>query len=291
MSIKKIVIIGMEIFTMAMVLLSCNLVVDSPSDTELSGKERKLPNNMVYSFNCLEKDSGSLSGILGKADNIIGKVATFNIEVSDQDQVAFGEQFLKEAVKDKNFVIDSTGPVNGKLNTILNELLRKRVKPTDIIYKVYLLDDTATINAYTVGGKIFVTKAIIKKCKNDDQLYAIIGHEIGHNEKGHIKNGIKAMKASKRFFGEWGDMFFMAKKLLTGSFNQKNELEADYYGLDLAWKLGYDICAVPAFWNDMARAEEHDDAAFDFLRTHPYSDVRSRCLVNHILTNFKEACK
>jgi predicted Zn-dependent protease len=245
---------------------------------------------MVYSYNCLEKDSGSLSGILGKADNILGKVATFNIEVSDQDQVAFGEQFLKEAVKDKNFVIDSANILNSKLNTILNDLLRKRLRPTGITYKVYLLDDTATINAYTVGGKIFVTKAIINKCKNDDQLYAIIGHEIGHNEKGHIKNGIKAMKASQKFFGEWGDMFFLAKKLLTGSFNQKNELEADYYGLDLAWKLGYDICAVPAFWNDMAKAEAHDDANFDFLRTHPYSDTRSKCLLNHIKTNFKLDC-
>lgn len=288
--IKSIGIIFIQVIILAQVLQSCNEVTDSTADTELSGKERKLPAHMLYAYNCLDKDSGSLSGVLGKADNIIGKVATFNIKVSDQEQVAFGDQFLKEAVKDKNFVIDSTNKINAKLNTILNELLRKRVNPTGISYKVFLLDDTATINAFTVGGKIFVTKAIISKCYNDDQLYAIIGHEIGHNEKGHIKNGIKAMKASKKFFGDWGDLFFMAKKLLTGSFNQKNELEADYYGLDLSWKLGYDVCAAPAFWKDMARGEAHDDA-FDFLRTHPYSDTRSACLANHIKTNFKLDCK
>ncbi|MEO6404925.1 MAG: M48 family metallopeptidase [Ferruginibacter sp.] len=278
------------ILTMCTVsLFSCDMATDTGSETEIQGKERKLPGHMVYSYDCLQKDSSSLTGILGKADDIIGKVATFNITVSDQDQVAFGNQFIKEAQQDKNFSIDSLNLVNKKLDAILENLLRKRSNPTAIIYKIYLLDDTNTINAYTVGGKIFITKAMLAKCKNDDQLYAIIGHEVGHNEKGHIKNTIKQMIASKKFFGDWGDMFFAAKKLLTGSFNQKNELEADYYGIDLAWKLGYDICAIKSFWDDMAKGEEHEDF-LDFIRTHPYSDVRSKCLVNHIQINFKQQC-
>jgi predicted Zn-dependent protease len=278
------------IILLAFILFSCNEAIDFNTDTELSGKERNLPRGMSYSYECLKADSGSLSVVFDKADKIIGKVATFNIEVTDKEQVEFGEQFMKEAVKDKNFIIDSISPVNAKLDTILYHLLRKRAKPTDITYNIYLLQDTATINAYTVGGKIFITKAMINKCANDDQLYAIIGHEIGHNEKGHIKNGIKQMKASKKFFGEWGDMFFVAKKILTGSFNHKNELEADYFGLDLTWKLGYDVCAIRSFWDDMAKGEQRN-TILDFLRTHPYSDTRSKCLVNHISNNFKVECK
>lgn len=288
MSLHKTFHILPAIIGLILVSTSCNPEEEN-KETTLTGKERNLPAHITYSYQCLEKDSGSLSGILGKADDIIGTVATFNIEVTDQEQVAFGEQFLKEAEQDKNFSIDFTNPINEKLNQVLTELLKKRVKPTGISYKIYLLDDKATVNAYTVGGKIFITKAMISKLKNEDQLYAIIGHEIGHNEKGHIKKGIKQMKASKNFFGEWGDMFFAAKKLLTGSFNQKNELEADYYGLDLTWKLGYDICAIRSFWDEMARVEEHDKD-FDFMRTHPYSDTRSNCLVKHIEKNFKINC-
>ncbi len=282
----------MKIITAIILVLiigSCNEMTNFAEDTELTGKERDLPRNMVYSYDCI-KDSGSLSDVLGKADNIIGKLTTFNIEVTDQEQVEFGEQFMKEAIENKNFIIDSTDAVNARLDTILANLVKKRVKPTGITYKIYPLHDTATINAYTVGGKIFITKAMINKCTSSDQLYAIIGHEIGHNEKGHIKNGIKQMKASKKFFGEWGDMFFLAKKLLTGSFNHKNELEADYYGLDLTWKLGYDICSIRSFWDDMAKGEGHN-TTLDFLRTHPHSDTRSKCLVNHIERNFKVECK
>ena len=269
---------------------SCNEVSESRADEEPTGNERSLPKNMVYSYDCIKKDSGSISDVLGKADDILGKVATFNIEVTDGEQNSFGEMFLNQSLQNENFRIDSTSPLNIKLQAILAELLKKRVAPSDIKYKMYLLHDTASINAYTVGGKIFITKAMLNKCTNDDQLYAIIGHEIGHNEKGHIKKSIKQIKATNRILGSWGNTFLAIKRILTGSFNHKNELEADYYGLDLTWKSGYDICAIQTFWNDMAKGEQRN-AINDFFRTHPYSDTRSLCLVRHIQRNFKLDCR
>jgi predicted Zn-dependent protease len=275
---------------LSFLFVSCNELTETSSaeGDHTTGKERTLPANMKYSYDCI-KDTSAVGGILGKADDLLGKVATFNIEVTDKEQVEFGEMFLKEAIKDKNFQIDSTDPVNAKLDKILQDLLRKRVKPTDITYKMYLVADTATINAYTVGGKIFITRAMLKKITNDDQLYAIIGHEIGHNEKGHIKTSIKQMKASNKYLGDWGDAFIVLKRIFTGSFNHKNELEADYFGLDLTWKLGYDVCAIRTFWDDMAKGESRSKI-FDFLRTHPFSDTRSKCLVNHIERNFDVTC-
>ncbi len=269
---------------------ACNEFNNDAEDSGNVAGGRKLPSKMEYSYDCLSSDSGNISDMLGKAGNLINKVATFNIEVTDKEQMKYGDTFLIEALKDKNFVIDTTSPEIPKLQTILANLVKARVKPTDIQYQIYLVDDTATINAYTVGGKVFITSAMLKKCSSDDQLYAIIGHEIGHNEKGHIKSSLKQLKASNKFFGEWGESFFAIKKLLTGSFNHKNELEADYFGLDLAWKLGYDICAIRSFWDDMAKGEERNTIN-DFLNTHPYSDTRSKCLVNHIKKNFEVDCK
>ena len=189
-----------NIFLLFLVVLAGSCTEwESTEDSADTGKGKKLPSNMVYSYDCLKSDSGKLSDAWGKADKLINKVATFNIEVSDQDQMKYGDTFLIEALKDKNFVINTTHPVNKKLNTILDKLVDERVKPTGINYKIFLLDDTATINAYTVGGKVFITMAMINKCKNDDQLYAIIGHEIGHNEKGHIKSVIKQLKASNKY--------------------------------------------------------------------------------------------
>lgn len=257
-----------------------------------TSQKRKLPSNMQYSFACITENSrsGQITDILSQADDYLTGTITSSIEVTDKEQNDFGEEFLNSAKGDRSFIIDSRSPLNAKLQTIMNNLLRVRGNDASTLkYSIYLLADDNTINAYTVGGKIFVTTAIIKKCKNDDQLYAIIGHEIGHNEKGHIKSTIKELKASEKYLGDYATSFFNIRKSLTGAFNQKKELEADYYGLDLVWKLGYDPCAIKAFWDDMSTDEDHT-LYQDFFRTHPYSDVRSNCLSNHIKTNFKQNC-
>jgi predicted Zn-dependent protease len=255
-------------------------------------QKRKLPANMQYSFACITENtrSGQITDILNQADDYLTGTITSSIEVTDKEQNEFGDQFLTSAREDRSFVIDNRSPLNAKLQTVLSNLLRVRGNDASgLKYSIYLLDDDKTINAYTVGGKIFVTTAIIKKCTSDDQLYAIIGHEIGHNEKGHIRTTIKELKASQQYLGDYANSFFNMRKKFTGAFNQKKELEADYYGLDLVWKLGYDPCAIKAFWDDMASDESHS-LYQDFFRTHPYSDVRSNCLSNHIKTNFKQNC-
>jgi len=277
------------LFLLLTVLISCNELTDK-DDNSLKGKVRDLPGNMKYSYECLKDDSSKVSDLWGKADNIINKVVTYDIEVTDEEQSRYGDTFLIESKKDKKFIIDAEDPVNAKLQVILKNLLQERAKPTSIEYQIFLLKDSSTINAYTVGGKVFITTAMLNKCKNDDQLYAIIGHEIGHNEKGHIKASMKQLKAGREFFGEWGDALVSIKRLLTGSFNQKNELEADYYGLDLSWKLGYDVCAIKSFWDDLAKGEQKEEW-FDFFRTHPYSETRSKCLTSHIKNNFGISCK
>lgn len=280
--------IGYLLPILALLFIGCN-EFDNKQTTEDNDQGRKLPSNMKYSFDCLKADSTE-SDFVEKADEFIGKIVTLNIDVSDEEQMKYGDSFLIESVKNKQMKIAENYPRQFKLDTILHNLVKQRVKPTDIEYRLYVLDDDKTINAYTVGGKIFITTAMLKKVKNDDQLYAIIGHEIGHNEKGHIKSSLKQVKAGKKFFGDWGEVAVALKRLLTGSFNQKYELEADYYGLDLTWKAGYDICAIQSFWEDLAKGEQKEDW-YDFFRTHPYSDVRSKCLHRHMQTNFNLNCK
>lgn len=269
-------------------VVSCNF--NDKGSEDPTGSVRKLPANMEYSYDCLLKDSADHSDFLNKADEVIGKLVTYNIEVSDAEQMKYGDTFLIESLKKKDFVIDDKNAALPRLDTVLKKLVAQRNNPTAIEYKIYVLADDKTVNAYTVGGKIFITTAMLKAIKNDDQLYAIIGHEIGHNEKGHIKNSIKQIKAGKKYLGDWGEAAVAIKRLLTGSFNQKNELEADYYGLDLTWKAGYNICAIKSFWDELAKSEEKE-SWYDFFRTHPYSDVRSKCLGKHISNNFKQDCK
>ncbi len=264
------------------------------ADTNTKRVERKMPEKIIESYDCLEgtaADNSVVKALEMAGEYIKGKAAIDSIAVSDSEQTNYGDQYIKEIKKSGELKIDETSRLNKRLETILNALLSKRQNPSKIKYNIYLLDDTTTINAYTFGGKIFVTKAIINKATSEDQLYAIVGHEIGHNEKGHIKSTLQQIKAAEKYFGKYKNLAFMVKQSIGNVFNQKNELEADYYGIGLVYTMGYDPCTFVSFWDTMAKKEGDYDKWEDFMRSHPYSATRSKCLKEHIRTNYKMECK
>ena len=137
------------------------------------------------------------------------------------------------------------------------------------------------INAYTVGGQIFVYEGMINFCRNDDELAAIIAHEIAHNELGHINAMLVKEKTANEIVGdEAGWLTAQLYMGLTVAFNQKQETHCDLYGIDLAFKAGYNACDVIDVWKRM----EDDDFQLgdNLVRSHPYSSQRSACCANHI---------
>src|SRR5687768_6194910 len=93
------------VFCCLWTVFSCN-EFSGAGDGETAESKRKLPPGMKYSYECLKSDSGKVSDVWGKADDLLSKVATFNIEVTDDEQMKFGDTFLLESAKDKNFQID-----------------------------------------------------------------------------------------------------------------------------------------------------------------------------------------
>ncbi|HEU4470901.1 MAG TPA: M48 family metallopeptidase [Flavisolibacter sp.] len=259
---------------------------------ELNNSPKK-EKEMSYSYACLDSTlSGSrLNKGLDKAGDLIRDLAVDESAITDQVQNEYGAAFHQDAVQSGTFKLLKDGKIESDLKTVLSELLAAREQPSAIQYQIYALNDTA-INAFTFGGRIYVTQKMYEKCKDKTALlYSIVGHEIGHSEKGHIKRTIQEMILSNRVFGERnGATVLQIKKLLTGSFNQKNELEADYYGTDLSYKLDQDICAAVSFWKEMSQQENQYSQLEDFFRSHPFSNLRAQCLEAHILTNFGKDC-
>ena len=261
--------------------------------TNTSAHEGKSRRKITYSYACLDSAvaGNPTSKKIDKASDLVRRIAFHNDDVTDSEQNQWGDAFHQDAVESKAFVLLNNPNITATLQKTQNDLLAVRENPSKIKYSIYALNDTA-INAFTFGGHIYVTKAMFEKCKNNQSLlYAIVGHEIGHSERGHTKKSIEEMIMANEIFGEKnGSTAFQIKKMLTSSFNQKNELEADYYGVDLVDQLGDDVCAAVAFWKEMAKTENAYNKVEDFLRTHPYSALRAQCLEQHIKTNYNKDC-
>lgn len=263
-------------------LISCGNSNENPDEQEIS-----------YSYSCLDSALGGseLNKTLEKAGGIIRNIAVDESKITDKVQNEYGEAFHKDIIDSKTFTLMQDVAVQAELHLVMNHLLKARKNPSEIKYFIYAVNDSM-VNAFTFGGRIYVTRGMIQRCKgNRSLLYSIVGHEIGHSERGHIKKTIHEMMTAEKIFGEEnGSTALDIIRLLTGSFNQRNELEADYYGTDLAHRLNHDLCTAVQFWKEMAKQENQYNRFEDFFRTHPFSALRARCLEQHIAQNFGISC-
>ncbi len=275
--------------TLAIGLCCCNFI-ESNNNESTSERQGK---TMSYSYACLDStlNGEELNKVLRKGGDFIRELAVDDSEVTDEVQNEYGAAFHKDVLESGTFKLKQDAAIQSQLDKIMNDLLAVREKPSKINYAIYLIDDQM-VNAFTFGGRIYVTTGMYKETEGKTALlYSIVGHEIGHSEMGHIKKTIQEMQLTEKIFGENGDWALQLKKILTGSFNQRNELEADYYGTDLAYNLNQDVCSAVSFWKKMGSKENEYSRLEDFFRTHPFSNLRAQCLESHIRTNFGNTCK
>jgi predicted Zn-dependent protease len=242
--------------------------------------------NISYDFTCMETDDASVL-INAAAEIEQNAIRNFGQPVTLGEETRLGVQLLND-LKSKYNVYDY-GERHARMKSIMNNLISKIKSPRGFYYKIYLFD-ADELNAFTCGGKIFVTKKMYNFCQNDSELAAIIGHEIAHNELKHIRDNISRFKTASSFGGA-GQMTALIASMLTTPFNQRNEVHCDFYGIDLMKKAGYSICSAPEIWRRMADEENSTSELDKFASTHPYSRTRRTCCLHHIESNYQKSCE
>lgn len=149
------------------------------------------------------------------------------------------------------------------------------------------------VNAFALpNGKIGVYEGMMDFAETEDQLAAVIGHEIAHNEASHAQERVNSQVAAQtgasiagNLLGSagLGDPRQVAAVLGAGvqygmllPYGRNQELEADRMGLSLMREAGYDPRAAVALWRKMAR--EQGGGGPSFLSTHPAPEERVRQL-------------
>jgi predicted Zn-dependent protease len=117
------------------------------------------------------------------------------------------------------------------------------------------------INAFCLpGGKIGVFTGLLRVVRNDDQLAAVIAHEIAHALAHHASERIARARST-------------GNPLLTLAYDRAQESEADHIGLFLMTFAGYDPGQAVVFWKEMQAVAERGARRPEILSDHP-SDTR-----------------
>ena len=147
-------------------------------------------------------------------------------------------------------------------------------------WEVQVFEDK-DVNAFALpGGKIGVYTGLFKVAKNQDQLAAVIGHEVAHVIAGHsrarVSNEIAAQLGVGVLSAATGYdpqiIGLGANLLLLMPYGRHDETEADVLGLDYMARAGFDPRQAPELWVNMAR--EGGGAPPEFMSTHPSPQSR-----------------
>lgn len=145
------------------------------------------------------------------------------------------------------------------------------------------------LNAWCMaGGKMAIYSGLIDQLRlTDDEIAAVMGHEIAHALREHSREQVsKAMVTSMGAsvagallgVGELGqDLMSMVGKVTFELPNSRlHETEADRIGVELAARAGYDPRAAVRLWDKMAARSAGGPP--QWLSTHPAHDSRRKDL-------------
>jgi beta-barrel assembly-enhancing protease len=162
----------------------------------------------------------------------------------------------------------------------------------DLDYKFYLIEDE-TLNAFTIpGGHVYIFRGLYDKLY-DDELAAVMAHEIGHVAARHI---VKKMQASmgyqllstialvaytsgqddkkKRQAGYIAYAGATAFNLVQLGYSRQDEYEADELAVKYSKAAGYDPDGMRRALEVLKQEEKKGLPVPYILRSHPYIDER-----------------
>lgn len=151
------------------------------------------------------------------------------------------------------------------------------------------------VNAFVLpGGKITVFTGLLDVTENDDQLAAVMGHEVAHVTARHPNERASRALATGYTVGFLGAIvggtpmanrsastaIQMAAQLgITLPFTRTQEREADIVGIEYMARAGFDPRESVELWKNMR--EKNKGEPPEFLSTHPSSEDRIDKLVAH----------
>ena len=209
--------------------------------------------------------------------------------VSEQQLNQLGAQAFVEA-KSKG-PLSNDAKQNAYVRCVVNALVRQLPSQTQgVTWETALFADKEP-NAFALpGGKVGVNTGIFSVAKNQDQLAAVLAHEIGHVvERHHDERITRQMGASGAvqllgaLAGDYGALATQGGSLLaqTGFLlpgSRVQETEADVVGQRLMAEAGFDPAQAVNLWQNMISAGGGRPP--EWLSTHPNPESRIQELRN-----------
>ncbi len=203
------------------------------------------------------------------------------IFIDSEKEARIGEN-VSEQVK-KRFKFSEDKQVWERISAI-GKKIAEACNRKEIYFQFFVLEEDE-VNAFSLpGGFVYLNTGLIKKAKNDDELAAVVAHEVAHIAERH------AMKRLENTIG------YSALKILTLnipqdaasirnsniaftqlllSYSREDEIEADILSVKYLNTAGFNPAGILSFLNTLREIQIKEPPKPKIrFRTHPYISER-----------------
>lgn len=202
---------------------------------------------------------------------------------SDAEAAALSKEAVDQMDKD-----NPVAAANDGYAMRLERLFGKHKSENGLVlnYKVYKVKD---VNAFaTADGSVRVFAGLMD-IMDDNELLAVIGHEIGHVANHDSRDAVKAAYKKEALMDAAASqsnkiatltdsqLGKIGNAMLDSKHSRKQETEADEFSYDFMKKNGYDVNAVESAFNILAKMSEGSESSFmtKMMSSHPDSKDRA----------------
>jgi beta-barrel assembly-enhancing protease len=218
------------------------------------------------------------------------KAADASRPISDSEEYYVGRAVAARILG--QYKLDQNPKLTQYVNEVGQTVAQKSTRPNPFKGYHFAVLDSQEVNAFACpGGIILITRGMVQTCKNEDQLAAVLAHEVGHVAN---KDGINSIskarwtqvftamgtEAAKQYGGVAGNLVTLFegsiddvfKTIVVNGYSRQAEETADAAALRELTGAGYDPNAMVILLTAMeAKGKGSSSGIF---KTHPPTSER-----------------
>lgn len=214
------------------------------------------------------------------------------VSMSVEEERALGLQAVPEMARKMGGILDPRRDPGARTVALVGQRLVERSdarrSPYADNFHFFLLDDSRTVNAFALpGGQIFMTRGLFERLASEDQLAAVLAHEIGHVVGRHSSEQMAKGQLGKTLATAFGIgagggdrstiktmmAAMAANQILQLRYGRADETESDEYGMKYLAQSGYDPHAMLELMQILKEASDGPTPP-EFLSSHPLPETR-----------------
>lgn len=203
------------------------------------------------------------------------------IFIDTANEMAIGQQLAPRV--EAQYPLYPDWQLNNYVNTIGQKVAAVSDR-TDLPYHFKVVNDKS-FNAFTIpGGYIYVNRGLLQRIHSDDEIAAVLAHEIGHVAARHTAKQIQAQMGYSLIMDlvlgasgneGLGQALSVTFNLINNGYSREDELQADRLSVRYTSRSGFNPEATLKVLELIQELEKGDPTTMlVFMRSHPPAEQR-----------------